>query len=182
MPGMTTEIPAAQADLLHRMCEIFTTQKVEKFTRAFFHPDVDWPNVAEGTRLHGIEAVLAYWRGQFAELHPLVRMEGMTAEPDGRIAVRVRLGARGADGDHRAEGTVHHVYPFRDGKVVHMEVREGWRRPLRGRLRGGQGAIGPLFREPGQWQFVNSSRTKAGRARHAAADDRTTGRWHGPGP
>ncbi|MEV0370117.1 nuclear transport factor 2 family protein [Streptomyces sp. NPDC050636] len=122
---MTTEIPAAQADLLRRMYEIFNTQDVDDFTRAVFHPDVDWPNVLEGKRVHGIEAVLAYWRGQFAVVHPLVRMEGMTAEPDGRVAVRVRQGARAADGDHWAEGTVQHVYTFRDGKVARMEVREG---------------------------------------------------------
>lgn len=118
------EIPAAQADLLRRMYEIFNTQDVDEFTRAAFHPDVDWPNVLEGERLHGVEEVLAYWKRQFAVAHPLVRMEGMAAEPGGRIAVRVRLGLRDADGDHWSGPAVEHVYTFRDGKVAHMEVRE----------------------------------------------------------
>ncbi|UZJ29611.1 nuclear transport factor 2 family protein [Streptomyces endophytica] len=116
-------VPAGPAKLLRRMYEIFNTQQVDDFTRAAFHPDVDWPNVAEGTRLHGIDAVLAYWKRQFAVAHPLVRMEGMTAEPDGRIAVRVRPGLRDATGDHWSDTLLHHVYAFRDGKVAHMEVR-----------------------------------------------------------
>lgn len=118
-----TTVPAAEAKLLRRMYEMFNTQRVEDLTRTAFHPDVDWPNVAEGTRLHGIDAVLAYWKRQFAVAHPLVRMEGMALEPDGRIAVHVRPGLRDATGDHWSDTTVHHVYAFRDGKVAHMEVR-----------------------------------------------------------
>ncbi|WP_078866223.1 nuclear transport factor 2 family protein [Streptomyces sp. NRRL S-1448] len=119
-----TTVPAAEAKLLRRMYELFNTQQVDDLTRIAFHPDVDWPNVAEGTRLHGIDAVLAYWRRQFAVAHPLVRMEGLAAEPDGRIAVRVRPGLRDATGDHWSDITLHHVYAFRDGKVAHMEVRQ----------------------------------------------------------
>ncbi|MGP8299123.1 nuclear transport factor 2 family protein [Streptomyces inhibens] len=121
----TEEIPAAQADLLHRMYEIFNAQDVDDLTRAAFHPDVDWPNVLEGKRIHGVDGVLAYWKRQFAVAHPLVRIEGMAAEPDGRIAVHVRQGLRDANGDHWSDGTIDHVYTFRDGKVAHMEVREG---------------------------------------------------------
>lgn len=117
-------VPAHRAKLLRRMYEIFNTQQVDDFTRAAFHADVDWPNVAEGTRLHGIDAVLAYWKRQFAVAHPLVRMEGMAVEPDGRIAVRVRTGLRDATGDHWSDTTLHHVYAFRDDKVAHMEVRQ----------------------------------------------------------
>ncbi|BDM72254.1 hypothetical protein HEK616_57410 [Streptomyces nigrescens] len=117
-------VPADRAKLLRRMYEIFDTQQVDDFTRAAFHPDVDWPNVAEGTRLHGIDAVLAYWKRQFAVAHPLVRMEGMAAEPDGRIPVRVRTGLRDATGDHWSDTLLRHVYAFRDGKVAHMEVRQ----------------------------------------------------------
>ncbi|MFG2831165.1 nuclear transport factor 2 family protein [Streptomyces sp. NPDC048434] len=119
----TDEIPAAQAELLRRMYEIFNTQRVDDFTRVAFHPDVDWPNVREGKRLHGIDDVLAYWKGQFAVAHPLVRIEGMAAEPDGRVAVQVRHGLRDASGDHWSDGTVDHLYTFREGKVAHMEVR-----------------------------------------------------------
>ncbi|GAB7031034.1 hypothetical protein AB0G35_34970 [Streptomyces sp. NPDC021749] len=48
----------------------------------------------------------------------------MTAEPDGRIAVRVHPGLRDTTGDHWSDTTVHHAYAFRDGKVAHMDVRQ----------------------------------------------------------
>ncbi len=33
---------------------------------ARMHPDVDWPNAWEGGRVHGRDAVRAYWERQFA--------------------------------------------------------------------------------------------------------------------
>ncbi|MEU9118057.1 nuclear transport factor 2 family protein [Streptomyces sp. NPDC048483] len=150
-PPTTPGIPAAQADLLRRCYEIFDTQDVEAFTRAHFHPDVEWPNVAEGTRLHGIDAVLAYWRAQFAVGHPLVRLEGMTRDPDGRIRAQVRPGAQDVNGDDRwAERTVQHLYTFHDGKVARREVREGEgqsQERTQGYLRDGLGDIPGSFRQ-----------------------------------
>ncbi|WP_244190604.1 hypothetical protein [Streptomyces caeruleatus] len=45
------------------MYEVFSTDEREPFMERCLAPDVNWPNVADGARLHGREAVRAYWAG-----------------------------------------------------------------------------------------------------------------------
>lgn len=121
---MTEGVPAARAALLRRMYEIFPTDGRDAFVPHCLSPDVDWPNVLDDIRLHGHEAVRAYWARQFATGHPLVRLEGLRLDADGEAVVAtVRQGMRDAEGDHWA-GTVEHVYRFGgDGLVRRMDVR-----------------------------------------------------------
>lgn len=119
-------VPATQEALLRRMYEVFSTDEREPFMERCLAPDVDWPNVLDGVRLRGREAVRAYWARQFAAGHPLVRLEGLRPDADGEAVVAsVRLGIRDASGDDRwAEETVEHVYRFDgDGLVTRMDVR-----------------------------------------------------------
>ncbi|MGI5377461.1 nuclear transport factor 2 family protein [Streptomyces sp. CA-251387] len=125
---MDTEgVPAAQETLLRRMYEVFSTDEREAFIEQCLAPDVDWPNVLDGVRLHGREAVRAYWARQFAAGHPLVRLEGLRPDHDGEAVVAtVRPGMRVASGNRWAEETVEHVYWFDgDGLVRRMDVRAG---------------------------------------------------------
>ncbi|KMS72756.1 hypothetical protein ACM01_22285 [Streptomyces viridochromogenes] len=115
-------VPAAQDALLRRMYEVFSTDEREPFMERCLAPDVDWPNVLDGVRLRGREAVRAYWARQFAAGHPLVRLEGLRPDADGEAVVAtVRPGMRDASGDLWTEETVEHVYRFdRDGLVTRM--------------------------------------------------------------
>ncbi|MYT07752.1 nuclear transport factor 2 family protein [Streptomyces sp. SID5470] len=108
------------------MYEVFATDERDAFVPRCLAPDVDWPNMLDGGRLHGHEAVRAYWARQFTAGHPLVRLEGL--RPGGAaetVVVTVRLGTRDAAGAERwAEETVEHVYGFgEDGLVARMDVR-----------------------------------------------------------
>lgn len=117
-------VPAAREALLRRMYEVFSTDERDAFVPHCLAPDVDWPNVLDGVRLHGREEVRAYWARQFAAGHPLVRLEALRPDDDGdAVVATVRLGMRDAEGDHWA-GTVEHVYRFGgDGLVTRMDVR-----------------------------------------------------------
>ncbi|MFE9443226.1 nuclear transport factor 2 family protein [Streptomyces sp. NPDC006602] len=119
-------VPAAREALLRRMYEVFSTDERDAFLERCLAPDVDWPNMLDGVRLHGREAVRAYWAGQFAVGHPLVRLEGLRLdEDDEAVVATVRLGMRDASGEHWA-GTVEHVYRFGGaGSVTRMDVRPG---------------------------------------------------------
>ncbi|GAA4006989.1 nuclear transport factor 2 family protein [Streptomyces sp. NBC_01352] len=119
-------VPAAREALLRRMYEVFSTDERDVFLARCLAPDVDWPNMLDGVRLHGREAVRAYWARQFAAGHPLVGLEGLRLDGDGEAVVAtVRLGMRDASGEHWA-GTVEHVYRFDgDGLVARMDVRAG---------------------------------------------------------
>ena len=120
-------VPAAREALLRRMYEVFPTDERDAFVPLCLAPDVDWPNVLDGVRLHGREEVRAYWARQFAAGHPLVRLEGLRLDGDGEgVVATVRPGMRDASGDRWAEGTVEHVYRFGgDGLVTRMDVWEG---------------------------------------------------------
>jgi hypothetical protein len=121
---MTEQVPAAWEALLRRMYEIFSTDERDAFVPHCLAPDVDWPNVLDGVRLHGREEVRAYWARQFTAGHPLVRLEGLRLAGDGEaVVVTVRQGMRDSVGDHWA-GTVEHVYRFGgDGLVTRMDIR-----------------------------------------------------------
>ncbi|GAA3813881.1 hypothetical protein GCM10022403_054390 [Streptomyces coacervatus] len=120
-------VPATREAVLRRMYEAFSTDERDAFVLPCLAPDVDWPNVLDGVRLHGREEVRAYWARQFAAGHPLVRLEGLRLDGDGEgVVVTVRPGLRDASGDRWAEGTVEHVYRFGgDGLVTRMDVRAG---------------------------------------------------------
>jgi hypothetical protein len=120
-------VPAAQEALLRRMYEVFSTDEREPFMQRCLAPEVDWPNVLDGVRLRGREAVRAYWARQFAAGHPLVRLEGLRLDADGEAVVAtVRPGMRDASGERWAEETVEHVYRFGgEGLVTRMDVRAG---------------------------------------------------------
>ncbi len=91
---------------------------------ATLHPEVDWPNVLEGTRLHGHAAVRDYWARQFAMIDPHVEPQRFRLEPDGRVAVEVHQVVRDHAGALLADTVVQHVYRLRGGLVDHMEVRQ----------------------------------------------------------
>ncbi|PAZ17586.1 hypothetical protein CLM62_01985 [Streptomyces sp. SA15] len=107
------------------MYEVFSTDERDAFVPHCLSPEVDWPNMLDGVRAHGREAVRAYWARQFAAGHPLVRLEGLRLDGDGEAVVAtVRTGMRDASGERWGEETVEHVYRFGgDGLVTRMDVR-----------------------------------------------------------
>lgn len=119
-------MPAAQEALLRQMYAVFSTDERDAFIPRSLAPDVDWPNLLDDTRAHGIAEVRAYWARQFAVMHPLVHLERLRLDDDGRrVVATVRPGLRDETGDHWAPKTVEHVYSFRaDGLVSRMDVRQ----------------------------------------------------------
>jgi 4a-hydroxytetrahydrobiopterin dehydratase len=116
-------------DLLRRAYVSFNAKDVDALL-AVMVDDVDWPNVAESTRLVGREAVRAYWEAQFAVADPQVEPTGFRNEGDA-VVVSIHQTIRDLGGTVLREGDVEHVYRFRDGKVARMEVRtpapDDWR-------------------------------------------------------
>jgi hypothetical protein len=107
--------------LLRRTYDAFNARDVDAVI-ATMRDDVDWPNAWEGGRVHGREAVRAYWGRQFAAIDPSVMPVAFAERPDGRVAVTVRQVVRSPDGALLSEGDVVHVYALRDGLVERMDV------------------------------------------------------------
>jgi hypothetical protein len=61
--------------LLRRAYEAFNARDIDGGL-SLLQPDVDWPNVLEGRREHGHDAVRAYWTHQFALVARMDVLEG----------------------------------------------------------------------------------------------------------
>jgi hypothetical protein len=113
--------PADIEDLLRRTYAAFNARDVDAVL-AHAHIDVDWPNVIDGVRIHGHDEVRAYWARQFETTEPHVQPTQMVRGEDGRIVVDVHQVVRSKDGAVLDDRVVQHVYTFRDGLVVRMDV------------------------------------------------------------
>lgn len=88
---------------------------------AMLTPDVEWPNVAERTVLHGHDAVRAYWTAQFATIDPRVEPTAFAGQGDD-VVVTVAQVVRDLDGNVIHEAVVTHTYTFDDDLVASMRV------------------------------------------------------------
>jgi ketosteroid isomerase-like protein len=109
-------------DLIPALYRAFNEREIESVLE-LMHPDVDWPNAWEGGRVHGREAVRAYWTRQFKEISGQVEPEAISEEPDGSITVDVRQVVRDTrSGDLISDSRVRHRYRFEDGLITRMDV------------------------------------------------------------
>ena len=85
-------------------------------------PDVDWANGMTGGRVHGRDAVRAYWAGQWAEIDPRVEPVQITPEGGGSGVVDAHQVVRDRAGVVLVDQRVRHVYQLRDGLVARMDI------------------------------------------------------------
>ena len=88
-----------------------------------FAPDVDWPNGFEGGRVHGREAVRAYWADQFTQFHPRVEATSVTEREDGRVEVAVHQLLYSVAEVLLDESNLLHIYTLTDdGLIARMDL------------------------------------------------------------
>ena len=85
-------------------------------------PDVDWENGMEGGRVHGRDAVRAYWERQFTLIDGRVEPQAFEELPDGRVSVTVRQRVRDLEGNLLSEGEVRHIYELREHLITRMDI------------------------------------------------------------
>jgi hypothetical protein len=88
------------------------------------HPDVDWPNAMEGSRVRGHAGVRDYWTRQFTMIDSRVEPRSFSTDSAGRIVVEVHQVVRNLAGELIDDRTVAHVYTVRDGLVTRMDVSD----------------------------------------------------------
>jgi len=85
--------------------------------------EVDWPNGMEGGIEHGHAAVRNYWTRQWQVVNPHVEPIEFTLEKDGRINVTVHQVVHDLSGKLLLDQIVHHIYTFKGGLILTMEIR-----------------------------------------------------------
>jgi hypothetical protein len=110
-------------DLLTRLYANFNAREIDAVL-AMLDPAVDWPNGMEGGRVHGRDAVRAYWERQWGMINPNVAPTRLTEDDRGRTVVEVHQVIRDMDGKILVDQMVQHVYDIRGGLVQSMEIRK----------------------------------------------------------
>jgi ketosteroid isomerase-like protein len=116
-------VDADSERLLRAAYAAFNARDIEAAI-ARMHPDVDWPNAIEGTRVHGHAAVRDYWTRQFTTIDSRVEPQAFSTAADDRVVVEVHQVVRDPAGELIADQIVEHAYTVRDGLIQRMDVRE----------------------------------------------------------
>ena len=109
--------------LLRRGYRAFNARDIDAALE-IMHPDVDWPNAMEGTRVHGHAEVRAYWTRQFDLIDSCVEPHRFTIDVNERVLVDAHQVVRDMVGSVVADRWVRHVYTIRDGLVARMDVKD----------------------------------------------------------
>ena len=106
--------------LLRRLYHAHATRDIETAIAALV-PDVEWPNVAAGTVLHGHDAVRSYWADQFLAIDPSVEPLSLSEDGD-EVTVTVHQVVRALDGTVLHDGIVTHTFTFQGELIAAMRV------------------------------------------------------------
>ncbi len=110
-------------ELLARAYDAFNRRHIDTVL-TLMHANVDWPNGMEGGRVHGQEAVRAYWLRQWSLIDPRVEPVRIEDRDDGNTVVDVHQVVRDLSGKILMDQMVQHVYSIRDGLIERMEIVE----------------------------------------------------------
>ena len=121
MSDDVTGDPTDDERLLRAAYAAYSRQDVDALL-ALVSDDVDWPDGS--TRLHGKQAVRAYWLDQWTRTRTHDEPLGFTPLPGGRVGVRVRQVVRSLDGSVLSRGAHVHVHRIEGSLVVGMDIED----------------------------------------------------------
>ena len=107
--------------LVRQLYESFNRRDIPAVL-ALLAENVDWANGMDGGRVHGREAVRAYWTKQWAAVAPQVDPMHVTQRGDGATAVEVHQVVRDLEGKVLLDETVRHVFQIDEGLVTRFDI------------------------------------------------------------
>lgn len=119
----TREPPAGRQVLLLRAYLAYNAQDLDRLV-AFVSDDVDWPD-DQGSRLHGTQALVAYWTEQWARVRVHDQPVALRQLDDGRIAAHVSQVVRSLDGAVLSTGEFTHLHRFDGDRIARLDIRRG---------------------------------------------------------
>ena len=119
---MTRHAPSSAHHLVHEAYAAFNARDLDAALE-HLHPDVEWPNVLEGTTMRGRDQVAAYWRRQWATGDPHVEPVRIDEEDDRHLVVAVHQIVRDLAGHVVSERFVEHVFLVERGQIKRMDIR-----------------------------------------------------------
>jgi ketosteroid isomerase-like protein len=89
---------------------------------ALLTPDVDWPDLIDGGRLLGREALRAYWVRNDKLITVDIAVVSIAILSDGRVVAEANQIVRNLAGQVWSDTCVRHTFTLRDGLVARLEV------------------------------------------------------------
>ena len=87
-------------------------------------PDVQWSKAWEGGYISGHEEIKKYWTRQWGEINPNVEPIGFNERQNGSLEVEVHQNVKELTGALIFDGTVKHIYTFKDGLIKTMDIEK----------------------------------------------------------
>ena len=84
--------------------------------------DVQWYKAWEGGYISGHDEIKQYWTRQWTEINPKVEPVGFTERENGSLEVRVHQNVKDLEGNLMFDGTVKHIYTFKNGLIKTMDI------------------------------------------------------------
>lgn len=114
---------SVQERLMMTLYAAFNRRDIDR-ALASMTPDVDWPNGLEGGRVHGPDAVRAYWGRQWGLVDPQVEPVRVHEDATGNTIVDVHQVIRDLSGHVLKDEIVRHVYRFRGDLIERMDIQK----------------------------------------------------------
>ncbi len=121
MAAVTDDVAAERRTMLEGLYRDFNDRDIDAVLE-HLAPGVDWANGMTGGRVHGRDAVRAYWQKQWQEIDPRVEPMRIQTVPDGKTHVRVDQLVRSLDGKILTNNQVEHVYEFEGPFIARMTI------------------------------------------------------------
>ena len=87
--------------------------------------DVQWPKSSEGSDYaNGHNEIREYWTRQWTEINPKVEPIGLNERQNGSLEVEVHQNVKDTQGNLVFDGTVKHVYTFKEGLIKRMDIEK----------------------------------------------------------
>lgn len=109
------------ADVIRELYASFNRRNIPAVL-ARLHAEVAWANSLEGGHVHGREAVRDYWTRQWEVIDPRVEPLRIELRDGDVVAVDVHQVVHGLDGKLLLDGTVRHLFRFRDALVTRFDI------------------------------------------------------------
>jgi hypothetical protein len=111
----------ATKELIATAYSAFNERDIDKALSAM-QPDVQWSKAWEGGYISGHEEIRKYWTRQWTEINPKVEPVGFTERQNGSLEVEVHQTVKDLQGNSMFDGTVKHVYTFKNGLIKKMDI------------------------------------------------------------
>ena len=110
-------------DLIKKAYKAFNERNIDE-ALSTMQPNVQWSKAWEGGYISGHDKIKKYWTRQWKEINPNVEPIGFNERQNGSLEVKVHQNVKELNGTLIFDGTVRHIYTFREGLINTMDIEK----------------------------------------------------------